>query len=99
MDAVEHIGSGIRRIRDLCREWGVPAPVIDVSDHWVTVGFRRPVVGGEGSGATSEGPGRDQLGTKSAPSRHQVAILRKSLAAQPITGTHGGGGKKGPHQV
>ena len=85
MDAVEHIGSGIRRIRDLCREWGVPAPVIDVSEHWVTVGFRRPAVGGEGSGATSEGPGRDQLGTKSAPSRHQVAILRKSLAAQPIT--------------
>ena len=85
MDAVEHIGSGIRRIRDLCREWGVPAPVIDVSEHWVTVTFRRPALGGEGSGATSEGPARDQVGTKSAPSRHQVEILRKSLSAQPMT--------------
>ena len=36
MGAVEHIGSGIRRIRDLCREWGVPAPLFEVSEHWVT---------------------------------------------------------------
>lgn len=85
MDAVEHVGSGIRRIRDLCREWRVPDPVIDVSEHWVTVTFRRPAQGGEGSGATSRGPSRDQVGTKSAPSRHQVGVLRKSLAAQPIT--------------
>ena len=85
MDAVEHIGSGIRRIRDLCREWGVPTPTIDVSESWVTVTFRRPALGGEGSGATSGGPSGDQVGTRSAPSRHQVEILRKSLAAQPIT--------------
>ncbi len=85
MDAVEHIGSGIRRIRDLCREWGVPAPLIKVSEHWVTVIFRRPALGGEGPRAGSEGPSRRQGGTKSAPSRHQVEILRKSLAAQPIT--------------
>ena len=70
MEAVEHIGSGIRRIRDLCREWGVPAPLFDVSEHWVAVTFRRPALGGEGSDATSEGPGRDQVGTKSAPSRN-----------------------------
>ena len=99
MDAVEHIGSGIRRIRDLCREWGVPAPVFDVSEHWVTVGFRRPAVGGEGSDSTSEGPGRDQVGTKSAPSRDQVGILRKSLAGEAHHGAHGGGGKNEPHQV
>ena len=85
MDAVEHIGSGIRRIRDLCREWGVPAPVIDVSEHWVTVTFRRPALDGEGSGATSKGPGRDQVGTKSGPSRDQVAILRKALSKRPMT--------------
>ncbi|MXW18932.1 MAG: hypothetical protein F4123_00175 [Gemmatimonadetes bacterium] len=95
MDAVEHIGSGIRRIRDLCREWGVPAPVIDVSEHWVTVGFRRPAVGGEGSGATSEGPGRDRLGTKSAPSRDSPQVVGGSA----YHGAHGGGGKKGPDQV
>ena len=39
MEAVERIGSGIRRIRDLCREHGVAEPVIDVSDHWVTDHF------------------------------------------------------------
>ena len=44
MDVVENIGSGIRRIRDLCREHGVAGPVIDVSEHWVTVTFPRPAV-------------------------------------------------------
>jgi len=43
MDAVEHIGSGIRRIRDLCRDYGVAAPVFDVGEHWVTTTFGRPV--------------------------------------------------------
>ena len=41
MDVVEQVGSGIRRIRDLCREHGVAAPLIDVSEHWVTVTFPR----------------------------------------------------------
>ena len=44
MDVVENIGSGIRRIRDLCREHGVAEPVIDASEHWVTVTFPRPAV-------------------------------------------------------
>ena len=42
MDVVENIGSGIRRIRGLCREHGVAEPVIEASEHWVTVTFRRP---------------------------------------------------------
>ncbi len=42
MDVVEHIGSGIRRILDGCREHGVPEPVIDVSGQWVTITFPRP---------------------------------------------------------
>ncbi|MDA0838197.1 MAG: putative DNA binding domain-containing protein [Planctomycetota bacterium] len=42
MDAVEHIGSGIRRIRELCRDYGVAEPEIKVSDSWVTTTFRRP---------------------------------------------------------
>ncbi len=84
MDAVEQIGSGIRRIRGLCREWGVPAPVIEVSERWVTVTFPRVAVAERGAG-TEEAPGRHQVGTKSAPSRHQVEILRKSLSAQPMT--------------
>ena len=43
MDVVENIGSGIKRIHDLCREHGVAEPVIDVSEHWLTVTFPRPV--------------------------------------------------------
>lgn len=42
MGVVEHIGSGIRRILDGCKEHGVPEPVIDVSAEWVTVTFPRP---------------------------------------------------------
>ena len=42
MDVVENIGSGIRRIRELCREHEVAEPVIDVSEHWVTTTFLRP---------------------------------------------------------
>ena len=32
MELVERIGSGIRRIRDLCGQHGVPEPAIEVSD-------------------------------------------------------------------
>jgi ATP-dependent DNA helicase RecG len=41
MEAVEHIGSGIKRIRNLCREYGVAKPQIDVSEHWFTITFPR----------------------------------------------------------
>ena len=62
MDVVENIGSGVRRIRDLCREHGVAEPVIDASEHWVTVTFPRPAVriderdARETSGEGSRGP-------------------------------------------
>ena len=49
MDVVEHIGSGIRRIVDACREHDVPEPMIDVSAHWVTVTFPRAVQDGRES--------------------------------------------------
>ena len=42
MDVVENIGSGIKRVRDLCREHGVAEPRIEVAEHWVTVTFPRP---------------------------------------------------------
>ncbi|MDE0103899.1 MAG: putative DNA binding domain-containing protein [Bryobacterales bacterium] len=42
MDVVERIGSGVRRMFDLCRHHGTPLPRIDVSEHWVTVTFPRP---------------------------------------------------------
>ena len=43
MGLVEQIGSGIRRIRQLCRDYSVAEPVIDVSENWVTTTFARKV--------------------------------------------------------
>ena len=43
MGLVEQIGSGIRRIRQLCRDYEVAEPLIDVSENWVTTTFARPV--------------------------------------------------------
>ena len=43
MDLVEQIGSGITRIRDLCREYGATEPQFHISEDWVTVVFPRMV--------------------------------------------------------
>ena len=43
MGLVEQIGSGIRRIRQLCRDYEVAEPLIYVSENWVTTTFARPV--------------------------------------------------------
>ena len=73
MDVVENIGSGVKRIRDLCREHGVAAPVIDASEHWMTLTFPRPAVPvgerdtRETSGEAGRGPeSRPELGPESA---------------------------------
>jgi len=42
MGMVEQVGSGIKRIREMCRDYGVDEPVIEVSDNWVTTTFKRP---------------------------------------------------------
>jgi ATP-dependent DNA helicase RecG len=42
MGMVEQVGSGIKRIREMCRDYGVAEPVIEVSDNWVTTTFKRP---------------------------------------------------------
>ena len=41
MGLVEQIGSGIRRIRDACTDYGVEEPVIQVTKNWLTVVFPR----------------------------------------------------------
>ncbi len=41
MDLVEQIGSGIRRIMQLCHDYGVKIPQVVVEDNWVTVVFGR----------------------------------------------------------
>lgn len=42
MALVEKIGSGIKRIRQMCRDYEVAEPVFEVSEHWVTTTFNRP---------------------------------------------------------
>jgi ATP-dependent DNA helicase RecG len=84
MEAVEHIGSGIKRIRNLCREHGVAEPKIEVSEHWFTVIFPRPELP-EGRQAESgqgqvEAP-EDQVRTKPGPSQKGI----KSNATQSPT--------------
>ena len=69
MGMVEQIGSGIRRIRQECRDYGVAEPLTEVSDNWVTTTFRRPSVqtereaGGKGSQGDTH-HGRHHAGTK-----------------------------------
>lgn len=43
MGMVEQVGSGIKRIREMCRDYGVAEPLIEVSENWVTTTFKRPV--------------------------------------------------------
>lgn len=81
MNLVEQIGSGIRRIRRMCKDYGVAVPEIEVSDHWVTMTFKRAVT----QPGTKPESSQHQDGTKSALSRHQVKILYKCVEAQPLT--------------
>ena len=66
MEAVERIGSGIRRIRSMCREHGVAEPVIEVSESWVTTTFPRQTA----QDGIKSGLSRDQ-GT--APNRKKIS--------------------------
>lgn len=85
MEAVEHIGSGIKRIRGLCREYGVAEPRIEVSEHWFSVSFPRPAMPDDDAhpeihGAGTSGP---QVPRKYPASTPQVmAILTASLAGE-----------------
>lgn len=42
MNAVEHIGSGIKRIKKACSDYGVQAPNMKVDENWITIVFQRP---------------------------------------------------------
>ena len=92
MNAVEHIGSGIRRIRNLCRDYGVAEPRIDVSDHWFNMTFLRP---GDQSGngqpesevqAEAQEAQVEAQEAQVALQKWEVAMLRM-CARQDATGT------------
>lgn len=83
MEAVEHIGSGIKRIRNLCREYGVGEPRIEVSEHWFTVIFPRPL---SPDMQEEEAPGKHPASTQQVPSKYRIstpqvrAMLLEALA-------------------
>ena len=89
MGLVEQVGSGIIRIRGLCREYGVTEPRIEVDDNWVTLVFERKTemvdLKEDGEVGTKLGPSRDQAGTKPALSRHQAEILHKCFVDTGIS--------------
>ena len=81
MGMVEQVGSGIKRIREMCRDYGVAEPVIEVSENWVTITFKRPsgqvedqTTGEVASEVTPQVT--PQVETKLAPSWNQVRIER-----------------------
>ena len=61
MDLVEQIGSGIRRIMQLCHNYGVKIPQVVVEDNWVTVIFKRDQIKRLSSKNSNAGPVTGQV--------------------------------------
>lgn len=47
MNAVEHVGSGIKRIRQACKDYQVSEPVFEIDDFWFTLSFTRTIATGQ----------------------------------------------------
>lgn len=74
--AVEVWGRGTNRVIEECWRWGVQPPTFEVVTGALRVTF--PAAIGPG------GEARNQVGTKSALSGHQVQVLEASTVPQPI---------------
>ena len=98
MGVVENIGSGIKRIHELCREHGVAKPTIDASEHWVTVTFPRPA----GQVETEQiADGRCRYGPKSDLERNRRQVgsrgtVRGRVKARVRVDGHPAGIQSGP---
>ncbi len=84
MDMVEQIGSGVRRIRELCRDYGVPEPQIMPQEDWMTVVFPRdPVKAGLGEEkekkTESTDPVTDQEEPESRPESRPESDLGEKI--------------------
>jgi predicted HTH transcriptional regulator len=82
---VEEWGSGYRRIAEACRTGEYPVP------EWQELGavvrvvlWPHPLVGRGGQSTPATESGRDQVGTKSGPSRDQVRLLEFSRQERSI---------------
>jgi ATP-dependent DNA helicase RecG len=45
MELVEHIGSGLKRMREELQQNNLPEPVLDVDENWFSITFMRKVLG------------------------------------------------------
>ena len=78
--AVEVWGRGTNRVIEACERYGLEPPTFEEKDGFVVVTFRAQI----GSTPQVEGPSRDQVGTKSGLSRHQVQVLEEALEPRAI---------------
>ena len=76
MGLVEQIGSGIRRIRQLCRDYEVAEPLIDVSENWGTTTFARQVEHAADRGTRHAAPQVPDMSPSSTP---QVTLQVRNL--------------------
>ena len=88
MEAVEHIGSGIRRIRNLCRDYGVAVPQIDVSEHWFTVIFPRP--GSRVENQQPEFPPHDKIQEAHDEAHDDLTDIERKILEMCIVGQRTG---------
>ncbi len=72
---IEKAGTGIKRMRDEARDQHCPSPAFENNGFFTAIFYPNPEV--RAQAGTSLEPTIPQVGTKSAPSRHQVEILRK----------------------
>ena len=94
MDAVEQVGSGVRRIREICRDYGVAEPEYEIKEHWVTMTFKRPkLVNGvrvkdESSPKTSDSRLADGLGNGlgNGLGETKLSILQEMKRNPQVTG-------------
>ena len=88
MNAVEQVGSGVRRIREICRDYGVAAPDYEINDHWVTMTFQRPkLVNGVRVEQENEGlvetPGKTRVKTRVETPGKTPDLILEILKQQP----------------
>ena len=84
MDAVENIGSGIKRIRKLCEEYGVDEPKIEVSEYCFTVTFPRPNVQPELASGAVTPPVTPPVTQPVTPPVAVVVLIRLIGSAGPL---------------
>ena len=103
MGIVNQIGNGISRIRELCNDYGVAEPRIEVSEDWVTTRFTRRVEHGFTQGypqvreklrpSTPQVPGMNQTCTGHVPGRSKklsVALRESKQETKSLSGWNSG---------